>query len=202
MIEQRYDAADYVTNALSQARVVIESLNVLSSEIVRAARILSFSLASGGQVLTCGNGGSAADALHLTAELVGRYERDRAPLASTTLGCNLSSLTAIANDYGYDRVFSRQLGAIARPGDVLVAISTSGASPSVLNAIHAARDKDVRVVGLTGGTPAAMMSLCDCCIEVGSVDTPRIQEAHALLLHMLCGIVELDMFGSPPSVAR
>jgi D-sedoheptulose 7-phosphate isomerase len=147
-------------------------------------------LGAGGTLLVCGNGGSAADAQHIVAELTGRFFRDRRPLRALALHANTSSLTAIGNDYGYDEVFAREVGAHGRPGDVLLALSTSGNSRNVLRAIEAARDKRMSVIGLTGEIGGKMRDLCDVCLCVPSASTPRIQECHILVGHTICELLE------------
>jgi D-sedoheptulose 7-phosphate isomerase len=147
-----------------------------------------------GKVLFCGNGGSAADAQHLAAELSGRFYKNRAPLFAEALHVNTSYLTAVGNDFGYDLVFARMLEAMAQPGDVLVALSTSGNSPNVLKAIEMARQKDMKTVGMSGMGAGKMANLVDLLINVPSEDTPRIQECHMLVGHIVCEIVEASLF--------
>ena len=148
------------------------------------------SLAAGGQLLIAGNGGSAADAQHIAAELTGRFLLERRPFRALALHANTSSLTAVGNDYGYERVFARELTAHARPGDVLLAISTSGNSPNILRAIEAARECKVSVVGLTGETGGQMRAACDLCLCVPSKSTPRMQEMHITIGHTICELLE------------
>ncbi|MBL7705766.1 MAG: SIS domain-containing protein [Taibaiella sp.] len=148
----------------------------------------------GGKVLFCGNGGSAADAQHLAAEFSGRFYTDRDPLPSEALHCNTSYLTAVANDYGYDFVYSRLLKGMAKPGDILVGLSTSGNSTNILNAFEMARQIGVTTVGFTGTTGGKMAGLCDILINVPSDDTPRIQESHIMLGHIACELVERNLF--------
>ncbi|MFQ3640066.1 MAG: D-sedoheptulose 7-phosphate isomerase, partial [Chloracidobacterium sp.] len=143
-----------------------------------------------GRLLLCGNGGSAADAQHIAAELVGRFERDRRPFPALALTTDTSALTAIANDLGYTEVFARQLAALGRPGDLLLAISTSGQSPNVIRAAEVARDRQMTVLGLTGRTGGALLPLCDLCLCVPSDATPRIQEMHIFIGHVLCDVIE------------
>lgn len=147
-----------------------------------------------GKVLFCGNGGSAADAQHLAAELSGRFYYDRPPLFAEALHVNTSYLTAVANDYSYNEVFSRVLKGTGKPGDVLIALSTSGNSQNVVNALHTAREMEMITVGLTGATGGKMKPLCDYLINVPSEDTPRIQEAHILIGHVLCQLIESTLF--------
>ncbi len=165
-------------------------------KIELAALILEGAFRNGGKVLFCGNGGSAADAQHIAAELSGRFYIDRAPLYAEALHVNSSYLTAVANDYGYEFVYARMVQAAGHKGDVLVAMSTSGNSPNILKAIEAAKEKGMSIIGLTGETGGIMASLCDILLNVPSADTPRIQESHILLGHIICQWVEEAMFGS------
>src|SRR5215813_8643054 len=142
---------------------VAKALHGLSSDVDRAVGMIARSMVAGGALLVCGNGGSAADAQHIAAELTGRFFRDRRPLRALALHGNTSSLTAIGNDYGYDEVFAREVAAHGRHGDVLMALSTSGNSRNILRAIEAARDKGMSVVGLTGAAGGQMRDLCDIC---------------------------------------
>jgi D-sedoheptulose 7-phosphate isomerase len=169
---------------------VAKALHVVAADVDRAVGLIARSMADGGALLVCGNGGSAADAQHIAAELTGRFFRDRKPLPALALHGNTSSLTAIGNDYGYEEVFAREIGAHGRVGDVLMAISTSGNSRNVLRAIEAARAKRMAVVGLTGADGGKMGDLCDICLRVPSSSTPRIQECHILLGHTICELLE------------
>lgn len=152
-------------------------------------------LRDGGRLLFCGNGGSAADAQHIAAELSGRFYKDRAPLDAEALHVNTSYLTAVANDYGYDAIFARAVEGKGRKGDFLIGMSTSGNSPNVIAAIHKAKEIGMVTVGLTGSGGGKMANLCDHIIPVPSSDTPRIQEAHILLGHILCKQLEDILFG-------
>jgi D-sedoheptulose 7-phosphate isomerase len=165
------------------------------AKIAEAAQMFVETFQSGGKVLFCGNGGSAADAQHIAAELSGRFYADRPPLYAEALHVNSSFVTAVANDYGYDAVFSRMVEAAGRPGDLLVAISTSGNSGNILAAITMATSKGMKTIGLTGKTGGEMAQRCHLLLNVPSSDTPRIQEAHILLGHIICEIVESQMFG-------
>ena len=169
---------------------VATALRSLALDVDRVVTIMARSMATGGVLLVCGNGGSAADAQHIAAELTGRFLRDRKPLAALALHGNTSSLTAIANDYGYDQVFAREVGAHGREGDVLLAISTSGNSANIVAAIEAAREKRMVVIGLTGEAGGKMRDLCDECLCVPSTSTPRIQECHILIGHTICELLE------------
>jgi D-sedoheptulose 7-phosphate isomerase len=179
-----------ILDAFADAAAAVGALPSVAEDVERAARLMADALRKGRTLLFCGNGGSAADAQHLAAEFMGRYMRERAPLPALSLTVDTSALTAIGNDYGFDRVFARQLSGIARPGDVLVAISTSGRSRNVVEAIAAARERGVAVVGLTGRSGGDMAGLCDVCIRVPSDATPRIQELHIVVGHVLCELVE------------
>ncbi|RMF49956.1 MAG: SIS domain-containing protein [Bacteroidetes bacterium] len=163
--------------------------------IAEVAALLVRTFQQGGKVFFCGNGGSAADAQHLAAELTGRYYKDRPPLPAEALHVNTSFLTAVANDYSYEEVFARLLRAWGRKGDVLWAMSTSGNSPNVLRAIDTARDLGMVVVGLTGASGGQMVGRCDYLFRAPSQDTPRIQEAHMVVGHTVCELVEAALFG-------
>jgi D-sedoheptulose 7-phosphate isomerase len=169
---------------------VAAALRPLAADVDRVVAMIAGSLAAGGGLLVCGNGGSAADAQHIAAELTGRFLRDRKPLRAMALHANTSSLTAIGNDYGYEAVFAREVSAHGREGDVLLAISTSGNSANVLRAIDAAREKGMGVVGLTGAEGGKMRPRCDVCLCVPSISTPRIQECHILIGHTICELLE------------
>ncbi len=163
-----------------------------------AVDALVFALSGNGKILACGNGGSAADAQHFVAELVGRFERDRLPLAAIALNTDTSILTAVGNDFGYDRVFSQQVNALGQPGDILVAISTSGNSTNVIHAIEAAHSRELRVIALTGkggGRIGEMLTEDDVHLCVPHDRTLRIQEVHILLLHALCDGIDAQLLG-------
>jgi D-sedoheptulose 7-phosphate isomerase len=166
------------------------NLALQADRIAEAGAMLVSALRAGGKVMFCGNGGSAADAQHLAAELMGRFLIDRGPLPALALSVDTSALTAIGNDYAFDEVFARQLRGLGRPGDVLVAISTSGNSANVLKALDAAREIGVATLGLSGGTGGRMASSCDLCLCVPATRTDHIQEMHIAVGHMLCGMVE------------
>lgn len=169
---------------------VANALPSLASDVSSAVDLMYSSMAAGGQLLVAGNGGSAADAQHIAAELTGRFLLERKPFRALALHVNTSSLTAIGNDYGYEHVFAREVAAHARPGDVLLAISTSGNSSNILRAIEAARQHNVVVVGLTGGTGGKMRALCDICLCVPCKSTPRMQEMHITVGHTICELLE------------
>ena len=179
------------------ANLKLRAAEVLGEPVARAGALLARSLKAGGKALACGNGGSAADAQHFAAELVNRFERERAPLAGLALTTDTSTLTSIANDYAYQQVFSKQVRAIARKGDVLLAISTSGNSGNVIEAIHAAHELGVRVIGLTGnggGKMGAALAAGDVHLCVPHKKTARIQEVHLLCLHCLCDAIDTLLF--------
>ncbi len=169
---------------------VAKSLPRLASAVSDAVDLMYSSLAAGGQLLIAGNGGSAADAQHIAAELTGRFLIERRPFRALALHANTSSLTAVGNDYGYEQVFARELNAHARPGDILLAISTSGNSPNILRAIEAARQGKVIVIGLTGETGGHMRDVCDLCLCVPCKSTPRMQEMHITIGHTICELLE------------
>lgn len=152
------------------------------------------SLLKDGKILFCGNGGSAADAQHLAAELSGRFYYDRPPLYSEALHVNTSYLTAVANDYSYDEVFARLLLAKGRKGDVVIGLSTSGNSPNVIRAFEVAREHGITTIGLTGEGGGKMAGLCDLLIAIPSKDTPRIQECHIMVGHIICELIESKIF--------
>jgi D-sedoheptulose 7-phosphate isomerase len=165
-------------------------LTEMAGDVARTAETLTDRVRTGGKVIFCGNGGSAADAQHLAAELMGRFMVDRVPLAAMALSVNTSTITAIGNDYAYDEIFERQLRGIGRAGDVLVGISTSGNSGNVVKAVEAAKEIGILTVGLTGEGGGRMGEICDICIRVPSRSTPRIQEMHIAVGHSLCEWIE------------
>ena len=174
----------------SSARVKAEALASLKGAISKAAELCCQSIRDGGTIFWAGNGGSAADAQHMAAELVGRYKRERKAIRSVALTTNTSNLTAIGNDYGYDRTFDRQLEAFVGPKDILIAISTSGNSTNVIRAAEMARKAGAKVIALTGDTGGKIASVADVLLNVPSKDTPRIQETHFVIEHILCDLIE------------
>jgi D-sedoheptulose 7-phosphate isomerase len=179
--------------AVKQAAVA-----AMAAPIEAAIRLMAQSLRAGGKVMACGNGGSAADSQHFAAELLNRFEKERPPLAAIALTTDTSTLTSIANDYAYDQVFAKQVAALGRPGDVLLAISTSGNSPNVQAAIAAAHAQGVRVVALTGkggGTIAGQLRSDDIHLCVPADRTARIQEVHLLTIHCLCDGIDALILG-------
>jgi D-sedoheptulose 7-phosphate isomerase len=172
---------------------VIESLVALEQPLSRAIAMCAKTLAGGGRILLCGNGGSAADSQHIAAELVGRLQGERQALAAIALTTDSSALTAIANDYGYEQVFARQVAGLGRPGDTLIAISTSGQSPSVMHAAKVARASGVGTIALSGKGGGKLAPACDLALVVPSDVTARIQEAHIVLGHALCFGIEREL---------
>ncbi|MEY3981225.1 MAG: hypothetical protein RLZZ281_94 [Pseudomonadota bacterium] len=179
--------------SLMATRQVMEDMladTELQASLVKAVEKCAASLNQGGKLLFAGNGGSAAEAQHFSAEMVGRFLRERRPLPSIALNTDTSAITAIGNDYGYEQVFARQVEALGQPGDVLIALSTSGRSANIVAAMKAARAKGLATIGLTGLHPRDMGELADIALKVPSTHTPQIQEGHLVLGHLLCGMVE------------
>jgi len=180
------------------AKLKLDAAQALCEPIARGIELMAGALRAGGKILACGNGGSAADAQHFAAELVNRFERERAPLAGLALTADSSTLTSIGNDYSFEQVFEKQLRALGRKGDVLLAISTSGNSANVVAAMRAARELGVHIVALTGnggGKMAALLSGSDVHVCVPHNRTMRIQEVHLLALHCLCDGIDTQLFG-------
>jgi len=167
----------------------------LRAELERAVEACLAALRAGRKLLFAGNGGSAADAQHWAAELVSRFQKERPGLAAIALTTDSSILSAIGNDYGFERVFARQVEALGAEGDVLVLISTSGRSANILRAAEVARARSLQVIGFTGREGGPLRAACDICLRVPSDDTPRIQEGHAFLGHTLCALIEQGMYG-------
>jgi D-sedoheptulose 7-phosphate isomerase len=192
------DVAAVLTQAM-QASIAAKEAFMRQAELMQVVETVTEKmiavLRGGGRVYFCGNGGSAADAQHLAAELSGRFYKDRPPLPAEALHVNTSFLTAVANDYSYEEVYARLLRAMGRPGDMLWALSTSGNSPNILRALEVARAQSLLTVGLTGETGGQMVGRCDYLIRVPSKDTPRIQEVHMLIGHAVCAAVEKALFG-------
>ena len=188
-----------VAAGIAQSAAALERLREPEhvATIVRAAGMIADALRQGGKLLLFGNGGSAADAQHIAAELVGRFLLERAPLPALALADNGASVTAIANDYTFVDVFARQVAGLGVPGDVVLAISTSGSSPNVLAGVAEARARDMHTIGLTGADGGALASAVDVCIAVPADSTPRIQEAHTVVGHLLCEIVERELARRP-----
>lgn len=176
------------------AEAQIKASDAVADEVARAATAVAEALRAGGKILLCGNGGSAADAQHIAAELAGRLRKERAGLPAIALTVNPSVMTALSNDYGYEKVFSRQVEALAREGDVVVGISTSGTSANVTEALRAAVDRGAVTIGLTGNSGGDMEAYCTHIIRVPVDDTQRVQEVHIVVGHAICEIVESDLF--------
>jgi D-sedoheptulose 7-phosphate isomerase len=189
--DAKLDLTEYIDREIQESIAVNTALaGQASKRIAQAASAIVTCLRAGGKLVVFGNGGSAADAQHLAAELVGRYQIDRTALAAIALTTDSSALTAIGNDFGFAEIFSRQLEAIGKPGDVALAISTSGNSANVLHALKSARRLKMGTIGLSGKTGGQMRGLVDICLCAPSELTPRIQEAHILIIHVISGIVE------------
>lgn len=171
-----------------------EILHTQIDNIIKAVKIIAASFKSGGKVLIFGNGGSAADAQHIAAEFVGRFKKERAALPAVALNTNTSVLTALSNDYGYEVVFSRQLEALARPADIAIGISTSGRAKNVLLAIKKAKEMGLKTICLSGGSGGELGKLSDIALIIPSQSTPRIQEAHITMAHIICELVEEELF--------
>lgn len=168
--------------------------SALSAQLIVAVELSIAALRAGNKLMFAGNGGSAADAQHWAGELVSRFYYDRPGLSAIALTTDSSILTAIGNDYGYDYTFARQIEALGREGDVFVAISTSGNSPNILRAADAAHKRGVRVIGFTGESGGKLAALCDICFCIPSSETPRIQEGHEFVGHLLCALIEAGMY--------
>lgn len=189
-----FDIKRAIDDSIVTKQFILNDKLFLNS-IDNAVALCVEALRNGGKIWFAGNGGSAADAQHLAAELSGRFYLDRQSLPAEALNVNSSFMTAVANDYGYDKVYARLLEGCARQGDVLVAISTSGNSKNILEAVKTAKSMYVKVIGLTGKTGGALEGKCDVLLNVPSTDTPRIQESHILIGHILCENIEKELFG-------
>lgn len=176
------------------AKQLILKDEVLLSQIIQSAETIIKAYKNGKKTMFAGNGGSAADAQHLAGELVARFYFDRPGIPSIALTTDSSILTAIGNDYGYEKLFSRQVQAMGNEGDIFIGLSTSGNSPNILSALDVCKEKGIISIGLTGGTGGKMADRCDICIKVPSNDTPRIQESHILIGHILCCAIEQELF--------
>lgn len=182
-----------IKDSITTKQNILDNAELLE-RIEAVAQVMVKALREGKRILWCGNGGSAADAQHLAAELSGRFYYDRPPLNSEAMHCNTSYMTAVANDYGYDLIYARMIDGACKPGDVLVGISTSGNSKNICNAFRKAKELGVITVAMTGKTGGEMQSLADYLLNVPSTDTPRIQESHIMIGHIICEIVEAQMF--------
>ena len=188
MIEQAITESLKIKREILTNKRILKIIDKVSKEIIKAFK-------NKNKVLLCGNGGSAADAQHIAAELSGRFYLDREPLFAEALHCNTSFLTAVANDYSFEDVFARAVKAMGKKGDILIGISTSGNSANVIRAIKVAKEIGMITVGMTGKTGGKMKDICHYLIRVPSTDTPRIQETHILIGHIICEIVEREIFG-------
>ena len=187
---------DIIRSSLLESATVKQRLaEERIDQIEGVAAMLVDAYRNGRKTLIFGNGGSAADAQHFASELTGRFKRERKALPSIALNVNVSTITCIANDYGYDTVFVRQVEAFAQPGDVVIGITTSGNSPNVLNALRRAREMGAKTIGLTGRDGGAMPGVSDLCLVIPSDSTARIQESHIALIHIWCDLVERTLFG-------
>lgn len=183
-----------ISESIAIKQNILNNQNFLC-QIENAADLIVNSLRQGGKIHFCGNGGSAADAQHLAAELSGRFYFDRPPLNAEALHCNTSYLTAVGNDYGYDLIFSRLIRGTGKKGDVLVGISTSGNSKNIIKAYEVCKEMGISIVSFTGETGGLMKDYSDILLNVPSKDTPRIQESHIMIGHIICELVETEMFG-------
>lgn len=191
---------DYISTQISETQRIISAMHAdakLIGVLQRATEACISSLKQGGKVLFAGNGGSAADAQHMAGEFVSRFAFDRPGLPAIALTTDTSILTAIGNDYGYEKLFARQVQAHGNKGDVFVGYSTSGKSPNILRAFEEGRSRGLVNIGLSGNRGGPMRDLCDFLLEVPSADTPKIQEGHLVLGHILCGLVENALFERP-----
>ena len=182
-----------ILNSMKLNELLLNDSNIHST-LINIVDLIVNSYKKSNKVLFCGNGGSAADAQHIAAELSGRFYKDRKPLYAEALHVNSSFVTAVANDYGFDHVYSRMLEACGKKGDVFFAISTSGNSKNIVNALIKANEIGLVTIGLTGNNKGKMNDYCDFLIEIPSIDTPRIQESHILIGHIICQLVEEKMF--------
>jgi D-sedoheptulose 7-phosphate isomerase len=190
-------ARNAILNYLAQSRDIVQAAiddPVFCRAINDIAEVIADALRNGGKLLLAGNGGSAADAQHIAGEMLSRLNYDRAPAAAIALTTDTSVLTALGNDYGYERVFERQILGLGCPGDALIAISTSGRSPNILRAINAGREKSLTIVGFTGRTGGEMAARCDLCLHAPSEATQLIQQIHITAGHIICGLVEEWLF--------
>jgi len=184
---------ELIERHFAESIAVKQASTGLAARIADAGLLIAASLRQGGKVLSCGNGGSAADAQHFSSELLGRFESERGSLPAVALTTDASTMTAVANDYGYEHVFARQVRGLGRPGDILLAISTSGNSPNVLAAIDAAHERELTTIALTGrdgGEMAQRLEPADIELRVPSDRTIRIQEVHLLIIHSLCDVID------------
>jgi D-sedoheptulose 7-phosphate isomerase len=188
LIEAQITASIAIKNRLLSDKLLVQ-------QIKEAVEMVTTAYQNNHKTMVAGNGGSAADAQHIAGELVARFYFDRPGLSAISLSTDTSILTAVGNDYGFDRLFSRQIEAHGMAGDIFIALSTSGNSANILKALEACKEKGVKTIGLTGESGGKMADLCDICIKVPSSETPRIQESHILIGHIICYLVEETLFG-------
>jgi D-sedoheptulose 7-phosphate isomerase len=189
----------YIQNEIKKTQALTHQILMdsgLLATVEQAARACTAALHAGHKILFAGNGGSAADSQHLAAELVSRLSYDRPALAALALTTDTSALTAIGNDYAFEKLFSRQVEALGQTGDIFIGISTSGKSPNVLKGLEAARAKGLICIGLTGKTAPLMAERCDFVLNIPSTETPKIQEGHILLGHIICALIEEEIYGA------
>ena len=190
----------YIMAQIEETKRVMDAMladDALLARVEAAAEACITALSNSRKILLIGNGGSAADAQHIAGEFVSRFAFDRPGLPAIALTTDTSILTAVGNDYGYDKLFARQVQAHGQKGDVLLAYSTSGRSPNVINALQEAKNLGLVSIGMAGSRGGSMQELCDHCLDIPSADTPKIQEGHAVLGHILCGLVERALFKAP-----
>lgn len=188
---------NYIQTKIFESQQVMQSMladDNLQTNLIQSAKACIKSLTNGGKILLAGNGGSAADAQHIAGEFVSRFAFDRPGLSAIALTTDTSILTAIGNDYGFEKLFARQIQALGQAGDVFIGYSTSGQSPNVLQGLIEARSRGLVCIGMTGNRGGSMHELCDYLLTVSNSDTPKIQEGHLVLGHILCGLVESAMF--------
>ena len=195
-MENQLEIADTTIREISEHLEVINTLKELVPKIELIAKRIIKSLERGGKLLICGNGGSAADAQHLSSELVGRYQKERKSLCAISLSTDPSIVTAISNDYGFNKVFSRQIEGLGTSEDILLVISTSGQSQNLINAIKSANKQEMETVGLLGNQGGVIKNMLNLSIVINSKNTARIQECHGLIIHLICKIVDINMANS------
>lgn len=195
-MENQLEIADTTIREISEHLEVIKTLKELVPKIELLAKKIIKSLDRGGKLLICGNGGSAADAQHLSSELVGRYQKERKSLCAISLSTDPSIFTAISNDYGFNKVFSRQIEGLGTSEDILLVISTSGQSQNLINAIKSANKQEMETVGLLGNEGGVIKNMLNLSIVINSKNTARIQECHGLIIHLICKIVDINMANS------
>jgi len=193
LISEMEKIKNIIQSSIDVKQQVLQSQELLTT-VSKVVEVVTSSLKNGGRIYFCGNGGSAADAQHLAAEFSGRFYTDRKALPAEALHCNTSYLTAVGNDYGFDLVYSRLIDGIGNKGDVLIGLSTSGNSANIVKAFEVAKQKGVITVGFTGAAGGTMKSLSDHLINIPSKDTPRIQESHIMIGHIICQLVEENYF--------